>query len=110
MSEKRTKILFFVGGAVFISVAVGVLIRRADGTRIEGEGQTSVLADIREILLQGLHFVEEKAKALSGESKIAKEISKLNKSLKSLPPDSYEASWQLVKAQNEAYVKNHPSR
>ncbi|MDR1185615.1 MAG: hypothetical protein LBK67_12585 [Coriobacteriales bacterium] len=110
MSKKRTELLFFIGGAILVSVTVGMLIHKSDKAKLESDDQESGSTGIRKTLLQGLSCAKEKVKELSGESKIVKEISKLNKSLKQLPPDSYDASWQLVKAQSDTYVKNHPSR
>jgi hypothetical protein len=113
MSKKGVKFLFFIGGIIAASVVVGTVIKRNytvhHETDFERENQTSEQLNISKTILPPLRSAAEKAKELANETDIVKKLNKFKRNAKTPSFDSYEASWQLVKAQNEAYVKSRLS-
>jgi hypothetical protein len=107
---KKAKVLSFIGGCVFFSVLVGVLLTRNDKLRQEVEEQVrGVLGVSREILRQAQTVVGNVG-AMTGASKIVKKSSNLDEDAQFLECDPYDELWRLAETQNAAQVKSRLSR
>jgi hypothetical protein len=114
MGKKKTEFLSFVGGLLFFSVIVGIVVVRNESIRNEIESQARGFLGISRNILQQLQSGFAKAKAIAGASKIAKQNSKLNEQEDGSSPDThkdgYDALWQSVETQHKVFVKNHLPR
>jgi hypothetical protein len=95
---KKTDILTFVGGLVFFSVVVGVIISKNDRIRSEIEEQVEGFLGVGQTILQQLRFVVAKVERITSELKIANNNSTIVEQKTAPPPDDYDALWQAVEA------------
>jgi hypothetical protein len=109
MKDNRLHILSFVGGLVFLSVLTGILLSRNSTIRAEVENQArGFLNTGRDILFQ-LQIIVAKVAQITGEIRDIDEDEVPEVEPRALLSDGYDALWSVAEAQNEAYVKSHPS-
>lgn len=72
MSEKKAKVLSFIGGLVFISVVAGVLLYKNDRIRAEFEEQVTSLLKTTGSALGQIRFFVSKVENITKDSKIDK--------------------------------------
>jgi hypothetical protein len=99
MSIKKTDILTFVGGLVFFSVVVGVIISKNDKIRSEIEGQAEGFLGVGRNALQQLESIITRISKITGEQKIANKNSTIENQDSSALPDDYDTLWQAVETQ-----------
>jgi hypothetical protein len=110
MKTSQTKILSFIGGLLFASAVVGVLLVRNENIRREAEDQARGFLGVSRNILKQLQSVAGATGAMLGTSKIANEISILDTQAEHPESKDYEDLWQPAETQSKAYVKNRLSR
>jgi hypothetical protein len=110
MKITQAKIISFVGGLLFASTVVGVLLVKNESIREELEDQARGFLGVSRNMLKQLQSVLGTTGAVLGTSKIANEISKLDRHAESSASKDYEDLWQLTETQSKVYVKNRLSR
>jgi hypothetical protein len=107
---KKTKVLSFIGGCVFFSVLVGVLLTRNDKLRKEVEEQVRGVLNVSREFLQHAQTIVGGVGAMAGTPKIAKKSSNLGERPQLPAGDPYDALWRSVETQNTAHVKSRLPR
>jgi hypothetical protein len=110
MKTTQTKILSFIGGLLFASAVVGVLLVRNESIRKEVEDQAQGFLGVSKNVLKQLQSVLGTTGAMLGTSKIANEISKSESYTNPSAFKDYEDAWQAAESQSNAYVKNRLAR
>jgi hypothetical protein len=110
MNTTQTKILSFVGGLLFASAVVGVLLVRNENIRREAEDQARGFLGVSRNILKQLQSVVGTTGMMLGTSKIANKISKLDLQAEYSDFKEYEDLWQAAETQSNAHVKNRLSR
>jgi hypothetical protein len=109
MNEKKLHVLSFLGGLVFLSLLTGILLSRNSSIRAEVENQAKGFLDAgRDILFQ-LQTILAKVSQITGETREVEEQEVPSSEPAIVLSDGYDALWSTVEAQNELYVKSHPS-
>jgi hypothetical protein len=110
---KKTKVLSFIGGCVFFSILVGVLLTRNDKLRKEVEEQARGVLNVSREFLRHAQTIVGGVGAMAGTPKIAKKSSNIEEDEKSpqrSPRDPYDDLWRHAETQNAAQVKSRLSR
>jgi hypothetical protein len=110
MKTTQMKILSFIGGLLFASVVVGVLLIKNENIREEVEDQAQSFLGISRNALKQLQSVLSTTGAMLGTAKIANQTSNLDFYKNAPVSKDYEDLWQATQTQSNAYVKNRLSR
>ena len=96
MNEKKIKAASFVGGLVFFSIVVGVVLVKNERIRAEVEEQASILLKTTRSAISQIQFVVSKIGKITGESKSAKQNSNNDSALAASQGDKYDALWSSL--------------
>jgi hypothetical protein len=106
----KAKVLSFIGGCVFFSVLVGVLLTRNDKLRNEVEEQARGVLNVSREILQHAQTIVGNIGGIAGTPKIAKKSSNLEAESQLLASDPYDTLWRSAETQNAIHVKSRLSR
>jgi hypothetical protein len=106
MKKKRAELLSFVGGVVFFTVLVGIVVGRNDRIRNELENQAQSLLRVSRDALDQAQVIVARVKTAMRDFKIDSETSKYEGA--NYPPettetaenDSYAVLWQTAETRN----------
>ena len=96
MNEKKVKAASFIGGLVFFSIVVGVVLVKNDRIRAEVEEQASILLKTTKSAINQIQFVVSKVGKITGESNNAKLNSSTDSSFVLSQKDQYDAKWSSL--------------
>ena len=100
MSEKQAKTISFIGGLIFFSVVVGVLLIKNDKIRAEAESQAMSLLKTTKGAVSQIQFVVSKVGKITGENKLANQASNYSETPTIDGASGYDALWGAAKTQN----------
>ena len=98
MSEKQIRVVSFVGGLVFFSIVVGVLLARNERIRSEVEEQTMSLLKTTKSAVSQIQFVVSKIGRFTNDSNNARRNSNIDDLTTTLEDKEYDELWSYVKA------------
>ena len=110
MNNKQKTIVSFVGGLVFFSAIVGVVLLKNERLRKEIEEQATILLETTRSIVSQIQIIVVKAGKIVNDNKIAKENSNNDEAPVALEADIYDAQWGIVESQNQEFVKSHLPR
>ena len=96
MSEKQIKVVSFIGGLVFFSIVVGVVLMKNERIRAEVEEQAMSLLKTTKSAIGQAQFLVSKVGMMTGEKKASQSNS--DKTEMATQKDTYEALWDAVKS------------
>ena len=96
MNEKKIKAASFVGGLVFFSIVVGVVLVKNERIRAEVEEQASILLKTTKSAISQIQFVVSKIGKITGEGKSAISNSNNDNTPVISQGDKYDAQWSSL--------------
>ena len=96
MSEKQKKVVSFIGGLVFFSVVVGVLLVKNERIRAEVEEQATSLLKTTKSAVSQIQFVIAKIEKISGGNNSAQPNSNNATQRGSQKPEQYDELWSSI--------------
>jgi hypothetical protein len=106
MNKKKARVLSFIGGCVFFSVVVGVLLFKNEALRKDAEEQLRGALNVSRELVRQAQYAVGKLGSITGAPEIAKESSNIGAAEGISPQDAYDALWRSAEAGSEAHVKS----
>jgi len=98
MSEKQIKAVSFIGGLVFFSIVVGVVLMKNERIRAEVEEQAMSLLKTTKSAIGQAQFLVSKVGMVTGERKAALAGSGKTETGQVTQRDAYEALWDAVES------------
>lgn len=96
MSDKQLKAVSFIGGLLFFSVVVGVILFKNDKIRAEVEEQAKSLLNITKGAVSQVQFVVSKINKITGGNNSAQADSNIDGQSIDRNIDKYDALWSSV--------------
>jgi len=98
MSEKQIKAVSFIGGLVFFSIVVGVVLMKNERIRAEVEEQAMSMLKTTKSAIGQAQFLVSKVGMMTGEKKASQSNSGNTETGAAAQKDTYEALWDAVKS------------
>jgi len=98
MNEKQLKIVSFIGGLVFFSIVVGVVLVKNERIRAEVEEQTMNILKTTKGAIGQIQYLVSKVEKMTGENKSTKQGSSATESSIAVNEETYDALWDSLKA------------
>ena len=98
MSEKQIKAISFIGGLVFFSIVVGVVLMKNERIRAEVEEQAMSLLKTTKSAIGQAQFLVSKVGMMTGEKKASQANNGKTEMEAATQKDAYEALWDAVKS------------
>jgi len=107
MSEKQIKVISFIGGLVFFSIVVGVVLMKNERIRAEVEEQAMSLLKTTKSAINQAQYLVSKVGVVTGEKKAAQANSNKTEAENMVEKDKYASLWESAESQVGGFVKAH---